>query len=301
MSNAVMDASLPEIGPTEFRLFRDLIQRHTGIWLREGKQVMLASRLARRLREHQMSSFADYYRYVEGCRDGGAELGEMINCVTTNKTSFFRERHHFAFLSETAVPEIAARSGTTRGGAATAKPAIHVWSAACSTGEEPYSIAITLLEWQLQDRGAMNSGWDMRIAASDIDTTVLEKAARGIYGEEELEGIDPAIRKKYFLRGKEDMAGCIRVKKHVAALVEFQRINLMDSSWPLNASFDAVFFRNALIYFRQETQDLFLRRIARRMKPGGYLFLGHAEHIPWLHDVFEPMQKTIYRLRSART
>jgi hypothetical protein len=130
---AILDSSLPAIGPNEFRLFRDLIHRHTGIWLREGKQVMLASRLSRRLRVHQLNSFADYYRYVETLPDNGVELGELINCVTTNKTAFFREPHHFRFLSETVVPEAMARA---RGDAA-GKASLRIWSAACSTGEDP--------------------------------------------------------------------------------------------------------------------------------------------------------------------
>ena len=139
----------------------------------------------------------------------------------------------------------------------------------------------------------------LRIVASDIDTTVLQQAAWGIYAADQLEGIDPPLLKKYFLRGTEEMEGQVRVKKQVAALVEFKRINLMDRNWPVSGGFDAIFFRNALIYFRQETQDLFLRRMIRYLRPGGYLILGHSEHIPWLHDVLEPLQRTLYRLRSA--
>lgn len=298
MADAVMDSSLLTMEANEFRLFRDLIHRHTGIWLREGKQVMLASRLARRLREHRLNSFADYYRCVEGAQDGGRELGELINCVTTNKTAFFRESHHFDFLARTVVPESLTRVRRLHADPAgqPARPDFRVWSAACSTGEEPYSIAITLLESPLR---TVAGAWEIQVVASDIDTTVLAKAVRGVYGEEELEAVAPALRGKYFLRGKDAMTGSIRVKKQVAALVEFERINLMDRSWPLRTSFDAIFFRNALIYFQQETQDLFLRRMIRYLKPGGYLFLGHSEHIPWLHDVLEPLQKTIYRLRRS--
>jgi chemotaxis protein methyltransferase CheR len=300
VSQAVHDCSLPAIGANEFRLFRDLIHRHTGIWLRDGKQVMLASRLSRRLRIHQLSNFADYYRYLDGLADQGTELGELINCVTTNKTAFFREPHHFRFLSETLVPETMARArgegnGTSQSGS---KSGIRIWSAACSTGEEPYSIAITLLEAQSRWHwpGAASA---MRIIASDIDTSVLEKAAQGIYTADEVEEVDSVLLKKYFLRGTEEMAGQVRVKKQVAALTEFQRINLMDRAWPISGPFDAIFFRNALIYFRQETQDLFLRRMVRYLRPGGYLILGHSEHIPWMQDVLEPLQQTIYRVRSA--
>jgi chemotaxis protein methyltransferase CheR len=297
VSQAVMNPSLLTIGPNEFRLFRELIHRHTGIWLRDGKQVMLASRLSRRLRAHRITSFAEYYRFVEGRRDNRHELGELINCVTTNKTSFFRESHHFTFLSEKLFPEMmAAAHGSPQ---AVTKSAVRIWSAACSTGEEPYSIAMTLLDAQQRWRWP-SSASALSIVASDLDTTVLEKASRGIYTGDEIEGIDSPLLKKYFLRGTDAMAGQVRVKKQLTALVEFERINLMDRVWPVSGSFDAIFFRNALIYFRQETQDLFLRRMMRYLRPGGYLFLGHSEHIPWLHEVLEPLQQTIYRLRSAQ-
>lgn len=293
------DPALLTVGPAEFRLFRDLIHLHTGIWLRDGKEMMLASRLSRRLRALRLASFAEYYAYVEGLRDGDQEVGELINCVTTNKTSFFREPHHFRFLAERLVPEMLARSREAqRGGKESVHPGIRIWSAACSTGEEPYSIAITLLEAQQRWHWPL-SGSAISIVASDVDTKVLARAVQGIYSGDEIEGLDAGLLKKYFLRGKEQMAGKIRVKKAVASVVEFQRINLKDASWPLSGLFDAIFFRNALIYFQRETQDLFLRRIMRHLRPNGYLFLGHSEHIPWLHDVLEPLQQTVYRLRSG--
>ena len=293
MPGMAADPSLLAVGAQEFQLFRDLIHRHTGIWLRDGKEVMLASRLSRRLRHHRMGSFADYYRYLQNCQDGGQELSELINCVTTNKTAFFREGHHFRFLAERLAPEALAHS--RRAGD---RHALRIWSAACSTGEEPYSIAITLLE--ARDRSAGLRGWGLGVVASDIDTAVLETARRGVYPEDEVGEMEASLRKKYFLRGREEMAGSVKVKPQVAAQVDFRRINLMDKAWPLEETFDAIFFRNALIYFRQETQDLFLRRMIRHLRPQGYLFLGHSEHIPWLHDVLEPLQKTVYRLRSPK-
>jgi chemotaxis protein methyltransferase CheR len=143
------------------------------------------------------------------------------------------------------------------------------------------------------------SGWDIRIVASDIDTSVLEKATAGIYSSQELEDIQPELHKRYFLRGTGAAAGQIKVKSEVSSRVDFLRINLMDSVWPLQETFDAIFFRNALIYFDRKTQDMFLRRMARLLSPGGFLFLGHSEHIPWLHPIFEPLHNTIFRLRSA--
>ncbi len=308
------DKSIFTMGPREFKLFRTLIHQRAGIWLRDGKQVMLASRLSQRLRHHGIENFSDYYSFVENIHGDGAEMRELINCVTTNKTSFFRERHHFDFLANSVVPEIdsAARPGVVR--------RLRIWSAASSTGEEAYSIAITLLETlrssarvitsvPLPDRemraGASVTGsipieWKIEIIASDIDTRVLAAAQRAIYNSESLESIAPALRKRYFLRGKDDMLGKVRVKQDVVRLVQFQRINLNDSQWPIDGLFDVIFFRNALIYFNRRTQDVFLRKMVDRLNVRGYLFLGNAEHIPWLNNILEPLSHTMYRLRDVR-
>jgi chemotaxis protein methyltransferase CheR len=297
----------------EFRLFRSLVHEHAGIWLRDGKQIMLASRLSRRLRYHGLTNYTDYYELVQRIKHNSDEMRELTNCVTTNKTSFFRERHHFDFLSGTVVPQLRADSlrGTPR--------KIRIWSAACSTGEEPYSIAITLLEAlqtpqrskaKIQPQSAPKrtglpgttispGSWKIELVASDIDTSVLETATRGIYSDDSLASVDTQLQRKYFLRGTDNMLGKVRVKPEVARLVQFQRINLMDANWHLDDRFDAIFFRNALIYFNQETQNIFLRKMARLLKPNGYLFLGNSEHIPWLSDILMPLKQTMYRLRSV--
>ncbi|MGD0731325.1 MAG: protein-glutamate O-methyltransferase CheR [Terracidiphilus sp.] len=314
MAASVFDNSLFPMGLREFKMFRTLIHRHTGIWLRDGKQIMLASRLSRRLRHHGIASFAEYYEYVQREPGNSVEIRELINCVTTNKTSFFREPHHFQFLANTVVPQIqsAARQGTSR--------RIRIWSAACSTGEEPYSIAITLLEAlqasqsartqpvakpgpirrALPELSVVPGSWTIEIVASDIDTNVLGIAALGMYSIDSLAGVDASFKKKYFLRGKDDMQGKAKVKPDVARLVQFKRINLQDARWPLEGSFDVIFFRNALIYFNQKTQDAFLRKMACFLNPNGYLFLGNSEHIPWLQDIFSPLNQTMYRLRDEK-
>jgi chemotaxis protein methyltransferase CheR len=284
--------SLCSLDAREFKLLRALIERHTGIWLRDGKQIMLASRLGRRLRHHGLSNFTEYYQLLQA-ESGSREIGELINCVTTNKTSFFREPHHFDFLTQTVVPEILSQAGRNQ------PKTISIWSAACSTGEEPYSIAVTLLE-SLEKARVAPEAWEIQVIASDIDTKVLHHAAEGVYDQNALSSIPAAQRKKYFLRGKGEMADRIKVKAKVASLVHFQRLNLMETVWPLNGPFDTIFFRNALIYFQQETQDLFLRKMARLLKPRGYLILGHSEHIPWLHELLEPLNRTVYRLRDRR-
>jgi chemotaxis protein methyltransferase CheR len=299
-----LDASLVTMDTREFKIFRELIHRKTGIWLRDGKQVMLAARLSKRLRHHAMSDFATYAAYVEKVQDGGQELAEIINCVTTNKTSFFREMHHFDFLSQKLVPQLVA--GALLGRARS----IRVWSAACSTGEEPYSIAICLLDAlktahapvvpSLGQTPTLPGGWQVEVVASDIDTVVLAKAAQGIYDRDSLEEVPPAMQTRYFLRGKGDMSGQVRVKKEVAQLVKFQRLNLMDEKWPIDGLFDVIFFRNALIYFNRETQEIFLRKMLRCLKPRGYLILGHSEHVPWLNDSVEALSNTVHQLRAQK-
>jgi chemotaxis protein methyltransferase CheR len=301
-----LEASLVAMDVREFKTFRELIHRKTGIWLRDGKQAMLAGRLSKRLRHHGMTDFATYTAYVTRVEDGGKELAEIINCVTTNKTSFFREMHHFDFLVRTLVPDL--MTGAALGRARN----IRIWSAACSTGEEPYSIAISLLEALKTGHGAGSGapslgpplsppgGWQIEVVASDIDTVVLATAAQGIYDRDSLEDVPPAMQTRYFLRGKGNMNGQIRVKKEVAQLVKFQRINLMDTQWALEGKFDAIFFRNALIYFNRETQEVFLRRMLGYLKSRGYLILGHSEHVPWLNDSVEARSNTIHQLRAQK-
>ncbi len=313
MPAPAFDNSFFPMGLNEFKLFRSLIHERTGIWLRDGKQTMLASRLLRRLRRHGLASFADYYLFVQNANDNGDEIRELINCVTTNKTSFFRERHHFEFLANTVVP--AMRSEARSGGSRT----IRVWSAASSTGEEAYSIVITLLE-ALESRGGAKRpphegprsagtglsalppapvSWKIEVVASDIDTKVLETARRAVYSIDSLASVAPPLVRKYFLRGKDDMLGQVKVKPVVTGLAEFKCINLNDVQWPLEGLFDVIFFRNALIYFNRKTQDQFLRKMVGYLKPRGYLFLGNAEPIPWLHGILEPLRHTMYRLRDV--
>jgi chemotaxis protein methyltransferase CheR len=287
----------------EFKIFRDMIHRQTGIYLRDGKQAMLAARLSKRLRHHGMSDFATYAAYVEKVQDGGKELAEITNCITTNKTSFFREIHHFDFLSRTLVPERVA--GALLGRARK----LRVWSAACSTGEEPYSIAISLLDAlrtaypttvPASALATTPGGWQVEVVASDIDTAVLATAAQGVYDQDALQDVPQAMQSRYFLRGKGDKSGQVRVKKEVAQLVKFQRLNLMDATWTIERPFDVIFFRNALIYFNRDTQETFLRKMLTFLKPHGFLILGHSEHVPWLSDSVEALNNTIHQLRSEK-
>jgi chemotaxis protein methyltransferase CheR len=151
----------------------------------------------------------------------------------------------------------------------------------------------------LRQPAVSTGSWKIEIVASDIDTQVLETAVKAIYPVSSLEAITAPLQRKYFLRGKDDMEGKVKVKADVTRLIQFKNINLMDARWPLEDLFDVIFFRNALIYFNQDTQNTFLRKMARYLKPNGYLFLGNAEHIPWLADIFMPLNQTMYRLREV--
>jgi chemotaxis protein methyltransferase CheR len=274
----------PSVGPTEhefqfgaadFERVRQLIYQRAGISLHAGKQAMVYSRLSRRLRETGHRSFTGYLQSLEqpAGAGGDAEWQEFVNCLTTNLTSFFREEHHFTEL---------ARDLATR----LAQP-LRIWCNAASTGEEPYSIAMTVAESQGAAHGT-------RIVASDIDTKVLATAARGVYAAD-ARGLSAERLRNHFLRGKGANSGFIRVKPELAKLIEFRSHNLMDTRWSLGDPFDVVFCRNVMIYFDAPTQRKVLQRIHGVMKPGGLLYVGHSENFSESKDLFHLRGKTIYQ------
>lgn len=302
--------STDTIHPTDFYLFQQLIQRETGIWLRESKHLMLCSRLARRLRHHGMTSYHQYYEFLQTQDVKKNELRALINCITTNKTSFFRESHHFKFLEQL----VQERFHQSKNNGAIGQ--FRVWSAACSTGEEPYSILMTLMEGvtnAVSPSGPMlvtptitaNQNhtllhnlplWDLRVFATDIDTDVLDRAKAGIYDAEAMDPMPAALKRKYFLRGTGRMEGMMRIKPELRNRADFSRLNFKDATWEVEGQFDAIFCRNCLIYFDSEMQENVIRRLVRYLRPGGYLFLGHSEHMPWLQEILIPMDRTTYQL-----
>ncbi|MFB3818740.1 MAG: protein-glutamate O-methyltransferase CheR [Candidatus Methylomirabilales bacterium] len=271
----------------EFAALRDLVKAHTGIALSEHKRSLVASRLGKRLRALGLTSFRDYCAYLTG-EEGVAERENFVNAITTNKTDFFREPLHFEFLRSRVLPDMraaAARTGSRR---------LRIWSAACSTGEEPYTIAITVRE-ALESLAA----WDVRILASDIDTQVLAQAEAGIYAAERTSGLRPDLLARHFLRGTGPRAGQVRIRPETGSLVTFRRINLLDSPWPIRTVFDCIFCRNVLIYFDKPTQRRLIGRFADYLTEDGYLFLGHSESLYGLSDRFTYLRNTIYRKASA--
>jgi chemotaxis protein methyltransferase CheR len=251
---------------------RQLIYQRAGISLNAGKQAMVYSRLTRRLRENGQRSFADYLSWLE--RSGSdAEWQEFVNCLTTNLTAFFREDHHFQAL----VQDLRARA---------ARP-IRIWCSAASTGEEPYSIAMTAVE-------ALGASAPVRLVCSDIDTRVLATAQRGIYPADS-RGLDPERLRRHFLRGTGANAGSIRVRPELVRMIEFRTFNLMSGSYAsLGEPFDMVFCRNVMIYFDHPTQRRVLERIHGVLRPGGLLYVGHSENFTDSRDLFRLRGKTIY-------
>jgi chemotaxis protein methyltransferase CheR len=263
----------------EFALFRDLVYAKTGISLGPHKRPLLRSRLGKRLRALGLDTLTQYYDHLvrPGADD---ELGRFVNAMTTNKTDFFREAHHFRYLTEEWAPRMRAElpPGAPRQG--------RVWSAGCSSGEEPYSLAVTLLD--------ALPGWDVRVLGSDIDTDVLEHARAGIYRIEQVSPVPPLLLRRYFLKGRGAQAGLVRVVPEVAEVVVFRRINFLDHPWPIKTRFDAVFCRNVLIYFDRPTQERVLTRLLATLKPGGLLFLGHSEIAYGLLEGVTHLGNTIY-------
>jgi len=273
------------LGDLEFDLLRQFIHGHTGIALGPHKREMLKARLQRRLRALGMTAFMDYYQLLSERDAGGEELVRCVNAVTTNVTEFFREPHHFQFLAENWLPQRRSQA------AQTGDRHIRIWSAGCSTGEEPYTIALMLRE----GLGPALAGWDVRILASDIDTDALSRAAAGVYPLERVASLPQPLLARGFLRGTGANVGQVRVRPELQDLVAFRRINLIDESWPVHTRFDAIFCRNVLIYFNRPTQQAILRRLVSFLKDDGLLFLGHSESLNGLFAGMKHWQNTIYQ------
>ncbi len=258
----------------DFDRVRELIYKHAGISLHEGKHAMVYSRLSRRLRDTGHRSFAAYLQWLEGTTGTQAEQEwqEFVNCLTTNLTSFFREDHHFHALKDDLKP-------------LAGKP-VRIWCCAASTGEEPYSIAMTCHE-------ALGAGAQVQLICSDIDTNVLNTARRGVYNAD-ARGLDATRLKQFFMRGTGANSGRIRVKPELQKGIDFRPLNLMDAQWSLGDPFHIVFCRNVMIYFDAPTQRKVLERIHRVMRPQGLLFVGHSENFTESRDLFRLRGKTVY-------
>ncbi len=272
MSNATREFPF---SAEHFRVISDRIYRFSGIRLPEAKREMVYARLARRLRSLGIGSFDDYIRFLDL---EPAEWEHCTNALTTNVTSFYREEHHFNTLAEYAAQNPAGRP-------------FRVWSAGCSTGEEPYTIAMCLTE-------SLPQG-NFSVIASDLDTQVLAAAGEGVYPLQSVSRLPEARQKRFFLRGTGRHEGKARVRREIASRVEFLRVNLMDDEWPIEGGLDAIFCRNVMIYFDKATQRKLVQRFASLLAPHGLFFAGHAESLLDQGRYFKLRGQTVYELVAA--
>jgi len=270
-----------ELSERDYVDFSNLIYDKCGIYLHKGKRELLRARLSKVLRQYNFESVRDYYKYL--LRDAsGQELIPLLDTISTNLTYFFREPKHFDFLSRTALPNLckAKRDGSAR--------RLNLWCAGCSSGEEPYSIAITLLE-SLPDPNLL----EVSILATDISTRMLSVAAQGIYGKEKVEKIPYDWLRRHFQKGVKRWQGYFRLKSRVRKLVTFKRLNLIES-FPFDTTFDVIFCRNVMIYFDKPTQERLVNRFHQALAGGGYFFIGHSESLTGIRHPFRYVQPSIY-------
>ena len=267
-----------EFSRSDFEHIRDLVGDRTGIVLSDHKIDMVYGRLSRRLRQLGIQKFAEYLSRLEGDDN---ELVEFTNALTTNLTSFFREPHHFEYMKSTAMPALLKNRPDKK---------LRVWSAGCSTGEEPYTIAMTLKESMLA-----HANWDVKILATDLDSNVVNRASSGVYTQDRVNGIDQNRIKKWFRKGRgNEHEGHIKVSSDLQDMITFKQLNLMHD-WPMSGPFDIIFCRNVVIYFNKDTQRELFDRYANYLADDGYLFVGHSESLAKVSDRFSLIGKTIYR------
>lgn len=268
------------ISPKDFLLFQAMIYRESGIWLSEAKAALLTGRLSKRLRALGLRNFAKYYQLVGTDEE---ERRTMLDTITTNETHFFREPRHFDFLEQHVFPrwdqEAAAGQRPTR---------LRVWSAGCSSGEEPYSLAMLLLKHFRVER------WDLEVLATDISTRVLEKAQEAVYPIEKMKDIPQEYLRAYMLKGRGDKKGVMKASPELLRVVRFARVNLHADSYPLQGFFDLILCRNVLIYFDQKSKEKVISGIVRHLSPSGLLFVGHSENLGGMSPNLRTVAPTVY-------
>ena len=269
----------PQLRDSEFDFIRHVVSENAGIVLGPNKRQLVQGRLARRLRELGLPSYEAYCSYL---RDAGPEeLVGLINAITTNVTSFFRENHHFEGLASFMLPEAMQRNAASR--------RLRIWSAGCSTGEEPHCLAMVAAETL-----PATPRWDLKILATDIDSDVIAAAASGVYPLERMSTVSPERLKRFFQKGLGENHGAAVARQELKSLITFRTLNLLQS-WPMKGPFDVIFCRNVMIYFDQPTRERLVSRFAELLAPGGYLCIGHSESIHAGTAPFKLVGKTIYR------
>ena len=292
MSPVLRPTRLPAVEPApfgtvaltdrEFARLRTLVRAETGIALRESKRALVCARLGRRLRHYGYSTFEEYCDHLQERDPAGEERRRLANAITTTKTDFYREQHHFDFLRDTVLPALV-RAGVER---------LRLWSAGCSTGEEAYSLAATLLDGLPRGRP-----WDARILACDVNGDALATAEAGIYARELVAKVPAVVLKRHFtpVPGEPSL---VSVNAALRELIAFRRINLCQQPWPIRTKFDVIFCRNVMIYFDRATQSTLLQALVAQLVPGGYLFLGHSESLLGAEMRLTYVARTVYRTPS---
>jgi chemotaxis protein methyltransferase CheR len=277
-----LEAAADALSDRDLRTLTRLIYDRAGITLHDGKKALVSARLQKRVRAGGFKSFAEYVKFVEADTEGD-EVVALLDAIATNHTSFFREEQHFQFLADTVIPatRVAGRSG------------LKVWSAACSSGEEPYTIAMTLVDSLTADEAAQS-----RILASDLSTKVLRMAREGVYKMERVEGLPREVLRRHFEKGLRQQSGLCRVGPRPRALVEFDRLNLLEVS-DLGRRFDVIFCRNVMIYFDRAVQQRVVAMLERHLAPEGWLFISHSESLNGIDHGLQWVGPAIYRRRRA--
>ena len=265
---------------SQFQTLSKFIYDELGIKLPDMKKVMLESRLQRRLRELGMNNFKDYIDFVFSKEGRQNEMVHMFDVVTTNKTDFFRENNHFEYMNQFILKEVAQKNTNF----------VNIWSAGCSSGEEPYTLTIVLSE--AIEKGLIS---DFKILATDISTRILKMAKDAIYPLNRIEEIPLHLKKKYFLKSKDPVNRTARVIPELRNKITFERLNFMDDVYNINQTFDIVFCRNVIIYFDHQTQERVIGKLCSKLKTGGYLFLGHSESIAGMNLPLQNIKPTVFR------
>lgn len=261
----------------DFAQVKTLVYGFAGIDLNDSKRNLVYNRLAKRIRFLEMNSFSEYLKFVKA--QGEAEFVHLINAITTNLTFFFRENHHFEYLANTIIPSLLEKNRASK--------KIRIWSAGCSTGEEPYSIAVVLKE-------TVPSDWDARVLATDLDTNVVQTAQDGVYKIDRLKGVSESRVKRWFMKGSGNREGFVKVKSDLQQIIDFGQINLMNE-WPIKETIDVIFCRNVVIYFDKTTQAKLFDRYANLLTDNGHLLVGHSESLYKVSDRFKLLGQTIYQ------
>ena len=263
----------------EFNFISQLVGERTGIVLSAAKRQMVYGRLSRRLRQLKLTKFSDYCDLLTSGNEG--ELIEFTNAITTNLTAFFRENHHFEHLKDTVLPSLIKKNAATK--------RLRIWSAGCSSGEEPYSIAMCVREMLPK-----SSGWDVKILATDLDSNMVQRGKDGVYTAERVEGLSAERMKKWVKRGKGENSDKVRMSDDLREIITFKELNLMEG-WPMKGPFDFMFCRNVVIYFNKDTQRILFDRYADLLTDDAHLYIGHSESLNKVTDRFDLLGKTIYQ------